>query len=152
MATTRVEIKGLRELGAALKALGDSVGSKIGRSAVGQGAGVVKKAVKKRAPVAAEPYEIEGVKVQPGNIGKNVVTKRVKSSETNLTVEYVVAIRGKRKYGYANRVASLQEFGTVNMEANAFVRPAYEESKEPAVQKTVSVLGKQIDKANKAAK
>jgi HK97 gp10 family phage protein len=152
MATSRTRIDGLKELGAALKSLGDEVGSKIGRSAVGKGAGVVKKAVKQRAPVADEPYEIEGVRVEPGNIGKNVVTKRVKASETNLTVEYVVAIRGKRKHGYANRVAILQEFGTVNMEANAFVRPAYEESKEPAAQQIVGTLQKQIDKANKAAK
>lgn len=149
---TRTEVKGLRELGEALKALGDDVGLKIARAATASAANVIKKRAKQLAPIAPEPYTIEGVLVQPGNIGKNIVTKRVKRGETNLTSEHVVAVRGKAKYGYASRVGSLQEFGTVNHPAQPFLRPAFDQEKGAAVTAMVDRLQKRIDRAQRTGK
>jgi HK97 gp10 family phage protein len=153
MATrTRFEIKGLRELGEALKALGDETGSKIARAATAAAAGIIRKRARELAPVAPEPYTIEGVRVQPGNIGKNIVTKRVPAAKTRLTSEHVVAVRGKLKYGFASRVGALQEFGTVKMSPQPYLRPAFEQEKGFAVQAMRAKLKAGIDKANKAAK
>lgn len=152
MATTKVEIKGLRELGQALKELGNDIGSKVARQSVSAGATVIRNRARSLAPVADEPYVIEGLQVQPGNLPKNIVTKRVKPSDTDLTAEYLVAVRGKRKHGYASRVGALQEFGTVKMEPQPFLRPAFEQEKGFAVQKIVSGLKARIDKANKGGK
>lgn len=149
---TRIEIKGLRELGEAMKALGDDIGLKIARSATNAGAQVIKRRAKELAPVAAEPYEIEGVLVQPGNIGKNIVVKRLKRNQTQLTSEHVVTVRGKAKYGYASRVGALQEFGTVNHPAQPYMRPAFEQEKGFAVQKIRETLKRRIDKAQKGGK
>lgn len=149
---TRVEIKGLRELGEAMKALGNDVGLKIARSATNAGAQVIKRRAKELAPVAPEPYTIEGVIVQPGNIGKNIVVKRLKRGQTQLTSEHVVTVRGKAKYGYASRVGALQEFGTVKQSAQPFMRPAFEQEKGFAVQKIRETLKRRIDKAQKGGK
>lgn len=149
---TRVEIKGLRELGEAMKALGNDVGLKIARSATNAGAQVIKRRAKELAPVAPEPYKIEGVLVQPGNIGKNIVVKRLKRGQTQLTSEHVVTVRGKAKYGYASRVGALQEFGTVKQSAQPFMRPAFEQEKGFAVQKIRETLKRRIDKAQKGGK
>lgn len=149
---TRIEIKGLRELGEAMKALGDDIGLKIARSATNAGAQVIKRRAKELAPVAPEPYEIEGVVVQPGNIGKNIVVKRLKRNQTQLTSEHVVTVRGKAKYGYASRVGALQEFGTVHHPAQPFMRPAFEQEKGFAVQKMRETLKRRIDKAQKGGK
>ena len=149
---TRIEIKGLRELGEAMKALGDDIGLKIARSATNAGAQVIKRRAKELAPVAPESYEIEGVVVQPGNIGKNIVVKRLKRNQTQLTSEHVVTVRGKAKYGYASRVGALQEFGTVHHPAQPFMRPAFEQEKGFAVQKMRETLKRRIDKAQKGGK
>lgn len=152
MMVERVSISGLRELGASFKKLKSEVALKIGRRAVNKGAQVIKKLVIAKAPVAPKPYRVDdgtpsGQIVQPKNIQRNVVIKRVPKSE--LTAESVVAIRGKRKNGYANRIASLGEFGTVKQAAKPFVRPAFEEGKVPAAEAIVKELKKGIEKAAK---
>lgn len=167
-----VKISGLRELGASLKALGDDVGSKIARQAVAAGASVIKRRAKELAPIADEPYRVEGNAwstvsvggkrkrvvsrvselVQPGNVPKQIVTKRLKPGQTNLTAEYVVAVRGKRQHGFASYIGALLEFGTVKMEAKPFMRPAFEQEKGFAVREIVRGLKARIDKANKGGR
>ncbi len=149
MATTRIEVKGLRQLGARLKALSTDMQQKIARSATNAGATVIKKRAKELAPVADEDYEVEGLKVQRGNVPKQIVTKRVKPSQTPFTSEHVVVVRGKRKYGYASRIGSLQEFGTVKMSPRPFMRPAFEQTKGQAVDAMKKRLKARIDKAEK---
>lgn len=149
---TRVEIKGLRELGEAMKDLGDDIGLKIARAATNAGAQVIKRRAKELAPVAPEAYVIDGVLVQPGNIGKNIVVKRVQRGQTPLTSEHVVTVRGKAKYGYASRVGALQEFGTVKQSPQPFMRPAFDQEKGFAVQKIRETLKRRIDKAQKGGK
>jgi HK97 gp10 family phage protein len=145
-------IKGLRQLGENLRALGDEVGSKIARSATGRAARIVKDEEVREAPIAKEDYVIEGQKVQKGNIPKQIVVKRVKSSDTKLTSEHVVAIRGKKRHGFASRVASLYEFGTVKQPARSFVRKSWDAKKEEAKNELIGTLARGIDRAVKKAK
>lgn len=154
MAKSTVQVKGLRELGMAMRGLSAEVNQKISRAAVQAGAKVIKDLAIRKAPIAGAPYIVrknkqdkQGVLVQPGNIPKNIVTKRVKDSR--MTAETVIAVRGKRKDGYASRIASLKEFGTVKMPAEPFMRPAFDEGKVPAVNAVKNRLRTRIAKAVK---
>lgn len=152
MANTRVEVSGLKELGAAMSLLTSDIARKISFAGVLAGANVIKKSAQLKAPIAEKAYIArqkagdKGVLVQPANIAKQIVNKRIKS---DLTAEYVVTVRGKRQHGYAAQVARLQEFGTVKQTPQPFLRPAFEEQKENATKAIKSRLEKRIEKANK---
>jgi len=148
MATTvRVTVSGLKELQAELRKLGDDMTKKIARSATNAGAQIIRKRAKQLAPIADEDYVVEGQPVQRGNLPKQIVVKRVKPSETPYTSEHVVAVRGKRQHGYANRIGILNEFGTVKMAAQPFMRPAFEQEKGFAVGAMVKKIRERIEKA-----
>ena len=152
MASVRVEMLGLKELGNAISLLSSDIAKKIAFAGVLAGASVIKKQAAKTAHVAEQSYiarqnnKDKGVLVQPGNIGKNVINKRIKSE---LTAEYIVTVRGQRKDGYAARMARFIEFGTVKQAAQPFLRPAFESEKERAAQAIKDRLEKRILKANK---
>ena len=50
--------------------------------------------------------------------------------------------------GFASRIGALQEYGTVKMPAQPFMRPAFAQEKGFAVQAIRETLKKRIDKAN----
>jgi HK97 gp10 family phage protein len=151
MASTRVEMTGLKELGAAMSLLSSDIAKKIAFAGVLAGASVIKKQAAKTAHVAEKAYiarqknKDKGVLVQPGNVGKNIINKRYKGG---LTAEYIVTVRGQRKDGYAARMARFIEFGTVKQTAQPFLRPAFESEKERAAQAIKDRLEKRIIKAN----
>lgn len=146
------EIKGLRQLGENLKALGDEVGSKIARQATGRAARIVQDREIELAPEAPADYVVDGVQVQKGNIKRQIKVKRVKAGDTQLTSEHRVVIRGKAKYGYASRVASIYEYGSVKQPARPFVRPAWDQTKEPAKLELIETLRRGIKRASKVKK
>jgi HK97 gp10 family phage protein len=141
----RVEVKGLRELGLQMRALGADMAGKVARQATASGASVVRKAVKDRVPV------------DTGNLRAAIVMKRER--QTRLTEEYVVAVRkGKRrdvtaakrgegKLGKDAYYAHMVEFGTVKMPAQPFIRPGFEESAGRATEAIAKRLKQRIDKA-----
>ena len=151
MASTRVEMIGLKELGAAMSLLSSDIVKKISFAGVLAGASIIKKQAAKNAHVAEGAYiarqknKDKGVLVQPGNVGRNVINKRIKSE---LTAEYIVTVRGQRKDGYAARIARFMEFGEVRGGMKPFLRPAYESEKERAAQAIKDRLEKRILKAN----
>jgi len=147
--TTRVRVEGLKELQAELRKLGDDMTKKIARSATNAGAQVIRKRAKELAPIADEDYVVEGTPVKRGNLPKQIVVKRVKPSETPLTSAHVVTVRGKKKYGYASRIGSLQEFGTVKMSPQPFMRPAFDQEKGFAVAAMKKKIADRIAKAGK---
>jgi HK97 gp10 family phage protein len=140
----RFEVKGLRELGLQMRTLSADMAGKVARQATASGASVVRKAVR------------DGVPVDTGNLRAAIVMKRLR--QTNLTEEYVVAVRkGKRrdvtaakkgegKLGKDAYYAHMVEFGTVKMPAQPFVRPGFEASAQPATQAIVKRLKQRIDK------
>lgn len=154
VASTFQNIAGLKELGDALRGLKADAQQKACRAAVGAGAQVMKKAVMDKAmqqpTLADRPFKFNGQVEQPGLIARNVITKRV--TDSDLTSEFVVAVRSNRKNGYVGRLASHNEFGTVEMAAQPFMRPAFESSKSDAAATMVKVLDKRIQAAAKRAK
>lgn len=146
------EIKGLKQLGENLRMLGDEVGSKIARQATGKAARLVKDEEVRLAPEAPADYVIEGTKVQKGNVKKQIVVKRVKANDTRLTSEHLVTVRGKKRYGYASRVLSIYEFGSVKQPARPVVRRAWDGKKQDALDTIVGTLKRGIELAVKKAK
>lgn len=155
MAKTTFEMTGLRQLGAAMSLLNSDIAKKVAFAGVLAGASIIKKSAASKAHVAEKAYiarhksDKKGVLVQPGNVGKNVINKRVKS---NLTAEYIVTVRGKKKNGYAARIGKFLEFGTVKQSATPFLRPAFEANKEQAATAIKDRLEKRIAKANESTK
>ncbi|ABX34281.1 phage protein, HK97 gp10 family [Delftia acidovorans SPH-1] len=152
MAETWKKVEGLSALAKRMEALGDDMTRKTSVSATGAGARVIRNLAKQKAPIAPADYEVEGQKVPRGNLPKQIVVKQVPKSKRRLTSEHVVAVRGKRKDGYANRVGQLQEFGTVKQDPNPFMRPAFDEGKGPALDVIVKTLKRRVAKAEKGGK
>jgi len=146
MATSAVQVTGLRELGRSLERLSAEVRTKIARRATGAGAAVVKAAVKDHAlrqpTLADEAFTHEGVTYEPGHIARNVISKHLGSGA--IDSEHIVAVRSNKGNGYAGRIASLNEFGTVKMAAQPFMRRGFEESKVAAVNAIAAALGNGI--------
>lgn len=150
MATT-VKVEGLRELGAAMQALGNEVAKRIASGMTSAAAGVVRKDAIARAPEHDKVHTVDGVEVQPGNLKKNIVRKKVAKSKTRLTSEHLVTVRGKRKDGYAARYGRLQEFGTVHHAPQPFLRPAFDSKKMEAIDAMKKTAGRRIEAAAKKA-
>ena len=148
MADRIVKVEGLSALAKAFNDLDQDIQKKVASAATFAGAKPIRDRAKALAPVADAPYKVEDVIVQPKNIARNIVAKKLKRSETRATSEHLVVVRGKRKYGYASRVASLQEFGTVNQPAQRFIGPAFDQAGDAGLKEVVRVLKARIDKAN----
>lgn len=149
MASTTVHIQGLQQLGERMRKLSNEVNTKIARAATNAAAQAIKKQAIANAPAYFEPHKLEGVIVQPGNLKKNIVVKRVAPARAApLTSQHIVTVRGKRKDGYAARYGRLVEFGTVKMSPQPFLRLAFEQEKGFAVQAMIDKLKSGIDKAS----
>lgn len=147
MAKTTIRVDGLVELGKRMADLAADMQKSVANGALLAGAQLIKREAIARAPTADEEHVIEGVHVKPGNLKKNIVVKRIPASQSAHTAEYVVAVRGKAKYGFASRYGSIQEFGSIKQAARPFMRPAFDGKKNEAVTKIVEILNKRITKA-----
>lgn len=145
------EVKGLRELGAAMKDLGDEVGSRIARGMTNQAAQLVK--------AAAVANIIKSPSVDKGHLRDSVIVKKLGRGESDLTAEYIVTVRGRGKKSKKGVTvagapdAHFVEFGTVNMPAEPFLRPALDNNVTKAVETMKRYGEKRIEAAaRKAAK
>jgi len=137
MATTTVHISGLRELGEAMRELKAEVAKSIASSMTNAAAQVIKKAAV--ANIRSSPS------IDTGSLRDSVIVKKIPRSQTSLTSEHIVTVRGRgklikrgKKKGQKQTeapYAHLVEFGTVNMKAEPFLRPAMDREKHrlPAV-------------------
>lgn len=137
-----VSVSGLKDLGDRMKALSEDVNLKIGRAGVAAGAGLIARAAKAKAPILT------------GNLKKNIITKRIPPGETNMTSEYIVTVR-QGKLTQKQKAKGLQdayygrfvEHGTAKMAAKPFLRPAYDENKEKAVEAIKERIAARLEKA-----
>ncbi len=147
---TKVKIEGLRELGAALRELGDEVSKRVIFAATLKSAAVVRARARELAPKSDRPHRVGrgGPVVQPGNLAAGIATKRLKQFKTG-RADYEVRWKAKRKgdpfYGL------FQEFGTAHHAAQPFMRPAFDQTKEQALQTMQDTLKKRIAAAAKRA-
>lgn len=133
MSTVTIKVDGLREIGEAMRELGRETAMKVASSMTSAGAGVIRKEAIRLAPEHDEPHEVDGVLVQPGNLKRNIVRKKLGKRDHSLTSMHIVTVRGRKKDGYAARYGRLQEFGTVHHPPQPFLRPAFDTKKRAAV-------------------
>lgn len=125
------KVMGFKELQAKMHSVTAEVAGKISIRAVATAAKFVKDDARKRAPIAEAAYlasgnerdhTIDKVIVQPGNVPKHLIIKRL--TKTAYSAHYIVTLRGKKKYGYAKRIGALIEHGTVKQSPRPFLAPA----------------------------
>lgn len=133
MAKLSIKVDGLNELGASMKALGDETAVSVARSMTNSAAQLVKKDAIARAPQSDEPHRVEDTEVQPGNLKKNIIVRRLPPARSDVTSEHIVTVRGKKRDGYAARYGRLVEHGTVNTSPQPFLRPALDENVTAAI-------------------
>lgn len=136
MATTTVQVLGLRELGEAMRELKAEVAKSIAGSMTNAAAQVIKKAAV--ANVRRNPS------IETGILRDSIIVKKIPRSQTELTSQHIVTVRGRgkiirrgKKKGQRQTEAphaGFVEFGTVNMRAEPFLRPAFDHDKEKAVE------------------
>lgn len=154
---TTIEVKGLKELSIALRALPRELASKGGgplRSAIFQAAKVIRDEAIRRAPE------------RTGNLKRNIVAARMRKTKQGTQGYFVEVRRKKRKYaatkanvrtGKAGKSYDVREayygmmveLGTEKMPAQPFLRPAFESKKLEAVAKFREAFAAAIQRAAK---
>jgi HK97 gp10 family phage protein len=152
--TTRVEVLGLRELGAKMRQLSEKMNKRIAARATGRAAKVIKDAAKRNV---ISNNSKNATAVDTGSLRDSIVSKKLRKSETPDTSAHIVAVRtmgSLRKTGGKNRRkqrtaphASLVEFGTVHMPAEPFMRPAFDHKSGDALNEMVKTLRDGIEDA-----
>lgn len=152
MATrTTVKVSGLKELGQEMQSLGKDVAGRVARAATASGAKVVQKAAK--AKIVGEGL------VDTGLLQKSVIVKRLRPSEAApLTSQHIVTVKKGNKKG-VNWVKGMKhpdayywffhEFGTVNIPARPFMRPAFQSTKQQQVDAVVDRIKGRLNKLKK---
>ena len=151
MASVTIKVEGLKELGQKFAQLSDDMQKKVARSATNAAAQVVKKIAIRKAPVS--PPEVTPA-IPPGHLKKNIIVKRSRLRNSNLTSEHRVTVRGRSKEGGISpyRVGVFQEYGTVQHGPQAFMRPAIDQGTSQAIEAMKKKIKERIDKANRGGK
>lgn len=145
--TVEIEIKGLKELQDRLLQLPVKLGDKVLATCLGSAAGVIQKEAQNRVIIAAKPYKLYAKGkhqaaeiVSPGWLKKQIVKKRVKQSKSS--AETIITFKDK-KHSFFWRFI---EFGTSKEKAHPFMRPAFEATKQKAVDRFEERLKERLDK------
>ncbi len=141
---TTIRVDGLQELGARMKKLSEKVANKTAGRCTGAGAQIVKKAAKNN--IKSSPS------VVTGSLLDAVIAKKIPKSKTRLTSEHIVTVR-QRKTGRKTKTkqqtaphAHFIEYGTVNMPAEPFLKPALERNVQQVIEAMKKKLGDDITK------
>ena len=144
-----MSIKGADQIIKKLDRLAAAGKLKASRAALLQSANVVKKAAVTKAKALDDP-------TTANDISKNVTAQFDRGSFRRTgDVKYRIGIAGGAKAGGDGGKGGdtfywrFLEFGTKNMPARPFLRPAIDETKEAAVDKFAEAMERQIDKALK---
>jgi len=148
-----VKVEGLAELGERMRTLATKVSTRISVSATGAAA----KVIKTRAVQNIVSNDSKNTSaVDTGSLRDSVIIKKIPKGQTNLTSEHIVTVRGRgkpynKKGQKINRAphAHLIEFGTVNMPAESFMRPAFDNGAGEAKDVMIDRLEKGIERAGK---
>ena len=145
---TRSRIRGMKELKEKLKRVSDDMINKGGRSALRSAANVIRKEARLRAERLGDPST-------PERIADNIVVRwDRKTFRKTGNPAFRIGVQGGAK-GNAKRQGKggdtfywrFLEFGTKNMPARPFMRPALDAKQQEAVQRFVEVYKKQLDKS-----
>ena len=128
-------IKGAKELDDVLKQLPPYIAERVLKGSVMAGAEVVRKEAVEMAPIGSAPRkDWKGRIVQPGTLKKSIKKFSIKDSAASVSVG-VGLKKGSR--GFYGRFF---EFGTSKMAARPFIRPAFDNK----AQEALDVMGKKL--------
>ncbi len=150
MDSQEVTIHGLKELQHALRQLPKEIQGKVLTQSLRDGGKSMILDAKARALKLNEsqlPHHVGRGKelVQPGNIARNIMVRRVKSTESTATVSIGVRAKGK---GAGNAFYwRFFEFGTKFIPKKPFMRTAFEAKKMEVAEAIKVALGKRIEAA-----
>jgi HK97 gp10 family phage protein len=120
------EIHGLEEIIRKLNALPDKLENKVVRAAIRQGANIIKEKAKSYVPIDTgdlkKSIKVTGTRYQKGKIS------------------FVIRPSGNKKKGVSVFYARFIENGTSKMHAQPFMRPAFDESGDEVLNKTIEVI------------
>lgn len=144
MATTTVHVDGLQALGAAMRELSADVALRVAGQATGAGAQVIKKKAVRNIETSPS--------IETRSLHDAVIVKKIPKSQAEFTSEHIVTVRGRGKSRGNTKTkqsiaphAHFVEFGTVNMPAEPFLRPAFETEKERAAAAIADKLRQRIE-------
>lgn len=121
-----LEISGLKELADKMRSLGPELNKKALRAGVSAAARIVRDDARARNPD------------DTGKTEKAIISKYVKKESNNFKQTYIVTVHRRAWYW------RFVEFGTANLAARPFLRPAFEASKSKLVAAIASRIAKQI--------
>lgn len=142
--TVSVKVEGLSDLLRKMHTLSDDMQKKVAGRATGAAAQIVKKQAKQN--IRSSPA------VRTGSLFNSVISKKLPASQTPFTSEHIVTVRGRGKTGKTQTRAphaNFVEFGTVNMPAEPFLRPAFDRNRGRLSDAIVSVIRNAVKDANK---
>ncbi len=155
--TEIVQIKGLAELGRALRELPDRVAKNDLRGSVYAGAKVIRDEARLRAPRAAQ--SLGPNQPPPGTLKRSVIMKHVPELSGLTRQTFFVLVRHGKKYRKQGKKGTLSqdawywrfiEFGTRKMRARPFLRPALEAKRREAAQAMKERLAERVEREAKA--
>jgi HK97 gp10 family phage protein len=135
-----LHVEGLDALTYALKELPGRIGKNVLRGMVSAGAAVVRDAAKANAPIYTG--DTQKGHPPPGTLKRSIYQKQIRElSDGGRQVFYVGVRHGKKFRGQGKNKDLSQdayywwfvENGTVNMKRQSFLRPAFDNNKERAV-------------------
>ena len=141
------QILGLKELNSALKELPARIAKNVLRGATSAGAAVIRVEAKAKAPVYTG--SVAKGHPPPGTLRRAVYQKQIRELSSLVKQTFYVGVRiGKsaRKKGVDAFYWKFVEFGTSNMAARPFLRPAFEAKKLEAVEAIKKYLTERIPK------
>lgn len=148
-----VNVEGLAELRAALRELPQRIARNALRGAVSAGAAVIRKEAKARAPLYTG--KVADGHPPPGTLKRAVYQKQINELSSLTNQVFFVGVRHGKKYQKQGKKGDKSqdayywrfvEFGTSNMAARPFMRPAFEAKKNEAVAAIKTYLTDRIAK------
>ena len=140
MSSFNFDIQGGNELDAALKKLGLDLERKISRSAVRSGATVIAKEARLLAPVSDDEEHKGTLKRSIKVVARS---KRVGDAVASVVTRSGRKWRARKMDAW---YAPMVEFGTKNMAARPFLRPALDAKSAEAIKRMSEVIQKRIAK------
>lgn len=141
-------ITGLKELRAALIELPKGIAKNVLRGAVSAGAAVVRVEAKLRAPQYTG--KVQAGHPPPGTLKKAIYQKQIRERSNDKVQTFFVGVR-QGKHARQSKKGLLDayygrfvEFGTSKAPARPFMRPAFENKKESAVQTIAQYIARRI--------
>lgn len=127
-----VKLTGFKEFQALLQKLPGKIAEKVVAQAAFAGAKVIRDDAKQRAPLGTVPHYRSfkgkrGALVQPGNLRREIRARKAKREKWG-EVRYKVGMTGRAFYG------RFLEFGTRKMAARPWLRPAFDNNTNLAIE------------------